>query len=59
MTPVTFEFLCLVTGRAEVVDNFQDRFRKPFGWDILAVIELEGEQHFESPPFAAHMWSFL
>ena len=58
MTPVPFELLCLVAGGAEVRDDFQDRFRKPLGRHVSPVIELQGEQHLESPPLAAHKLSF-
>ena len=59
LPPVAFKLLGLVTGRSEVIHDLQDRFGKPFGGHIPPVIELEGEQPLESPPFAAHRWSFL
>jgi hypothetical protein len=37
---MSFELLCFVTGRAELADNFQDRFREPLRGHIPAVIEL-------------------
>jgi hypothetical protein len=37
---------------AEVVYDFQDGVREPFGRHIPPVIGLEGEQHLESPPSA-------
>jgi hypothetical protein len=43
MTPMSFEFLCLVTGCAELVHDFQDRFREPFARHVPTVIELEWE----------------
>ncbi len=58
MTPMRFEFLCLVADGAEVGGDFQGRFRKLLGWHISPVIELQGEQHLESPPRAAHRLSF-
>jgi len=55
---VALDFLCLITGGAEVVNYFQDCFREPFGWNIAAIIELEREQYLESPPSAAHRMFF-
>jgi len=58
MTPVAFDFLCLVTGRAEVVHDLQNGFGEPFRGHIPSIIELEREQYLESPPLAAHRSPF-
>jgi len=57
MTPVPFELLCFVTGSAKASDHFQHRFRESLGGHVSPVIELQGEQHLESPPLAAHKLS--
>ena len=56
VAPVALQLLSLVTGSAEVVDDFQDGFCQPLGRDIPTIIELKREQHLESPPVAAHRW---
>jgi hypothetical protein len=52
--PVPLNVLCLVAGRAELLDDLQHGVSQPLGGDVAAVVELEGEQHLESPPPAAH-----
>jgi len=52
MTPMTFDFLSLVTGGTEVIDDLQDCLYKQFRRHVASVIELKWEQDLESPPFA-------
>jgi hypothetical protein len=40
--PVPFHFLRLVTGRTEVLDDFEHRLSHPFSWDVTSIIEPEG-----------------
>jgi hypothetical protein len=42
VTPVPFHSLCLIAGRAEVLDDFEDRLSHPFAWDVSSIIEPEG-----------------
>ena len=44
----------IVESLSEVIDDLEDGFSQPFGWDLAAVVELEWKQHLESPPLAAH-----
>ena len=44
--------------RAEVIHDLQDCFAKQFGRHIRSVIRLEGKQHLETPPIAAHRLFF-
>ena len=42
VTPVPFHFLRLVTGRPEVIDDFEYRLSDPFSGDVASIIEPEG-----------------
>src|SRR5215470_16404334 len=42
VTPVPFHSLGLITGRAEVIDDFEDCLSHPFAWDVSSIIEPEG-----------------
>jgi hypothetical protein len=53
MAPVAFDLLGLVTGGSIVIDDFEDGFGESFRRYRPPVIELEGKQHLETPPFAA------
>ena len=59
MTPMSFNFLCFVTGRPEMRNYFQNRFDEPLRIDGSSIIELKGKQNLEPPPRVAHRWSFL
>ena len=54
VTSVPFDALGFITGGAELFDDLQNRLSQPFARDVAAVVELEREQHLESPPPAAH-----
>jgi hypothetical protein len=42
VTPVPFHSLRLVTGRPEMIHNFEHRLGDPLSWDVTAIIESEG-----------------
>jgi hypothetical protein len=42
VTPVAFHLLRLVTGRTEMIHDFEDRLGDPFSWDVSSIIEPEG-----------------
>lgn len=54
LAPVAFDALGFVAGGAKLLDDFEHRVSQPLCGDVAAVVELEGEQHLESPPLAAH-----
>jgi hypothetical protein len=54
LLPMPFDSLCFVACCAELADDFEHGVSQPLGWDVAAVVELEREQHLESPPLAAH-----
>jgi hypothetical protein len=55
---VPFDALCLVAGGAEMLNDLEDGISQQLGWNVAAVVELEREQHLESPPPAAHSSPF-
>src|ERR1043165_6351857 len=55
LPPMPFDLLCFVARRSKVLDNFHYCFSQPLGRNLCAVVELEWEQHLESPPLAGHM----
>jgi hypothetical protein len=57
--PMALDLLGFIAGRAKLVDNLQDGCGDPFGRNGTPVIELEGKQHLEAPPLAAHRWPSL
>ena len=59
VSPVTLDFLRLVTGGAEVIDDVQHGLCEPFRGHSPAVIELERKQHLVAPLSAAHKSSSL
>jgi hypothetical protein len=58
LSPMAFDFLSFVAGGAELLDDFEEGVSEPLGGDVAAVVELEREQHLESPPLAAHKSPF-
>jgi hypothetical protein len=58
MAPMSLDFLRLVAGGSELIDNFKYCFSQQVGWNVATVVELEWEQHLESPPPAAHSSPF-
>lgn len=55
---MAFYSLRLITGCAELADDFQNRFREPLLINRASIIELKGKKNLEPPPFAAHKSSF-
>jgi hypothetical protein len=56
--PVPFHFLGLVTGSSKTIHDFQHGFAESLRRHIATVIELQWEQHLESPPLVAHKLPF-
>jgi hypothetical protein len=59
VSPVSIDLLGFVACSAETIDDFENRFRKPFLRDRTSIIELERKQDLEAPPSAAHTSSSL
>jgi hypothetical protein len=51
---VPFDTLRFMAGGAKLIDHLQNRFAQPPGRHFASIIELQREQHLESPPPAAH-----
>jgi hypothetical protein len=55
---MAFDLLRLIADGAKVPDDIENRLCKPFLRHISSIIELQGQQHLESPPIAAHRLFF-